>query len=32
VQRYGPEGAALVLDIDRFKHINDTLSWRARFV
>jgi diguanylate cyclase (GGDEF)-like protein len=26
VQRYGSEGAALVLDIDRFKHINDTLG------
>jgi diguanylate cyclase (GGDEF)-like protein/PAS domain S-box-containing protein len=26
VQRYGAEGAALVLDIDRFKHINDTLG------
>jgi diguanylate cyclase (GGDEF)-like protein/PAS domain S-box-containing protein len=26
VQRYGPEGAALVLDVDRFKHINDTLG------
>jgi diguanylate cyclase (GGDEF)-like protein/PAS domain S-box-containing protein len=26
VQRYGREGAALVLDIDRFKHINDTLG------
>jgi diguanylate cyclase (GGDEF)-like protein/PAS domain S-box-containing protein len=26
VQRYGPEGSALVLDIDRFKHINDTLG------
>jgi diguanylate cyclase (GGDEF)-like protein/PAS domain S-box-containing protein len=26
VQRYGPQGAALVLDIDRFKHINDTLG------
>lgn len=26
VERYGAEGAALVLDIDRFKHINDTLG------
>jgi diguanylate cyclase (GGDEF)-like protein/PAS domain S-box-containing protein len=26
VQRYGPQGAAIVLDIDRFKHINDTLG------
>jgi diguanylate cyclase (GGDEF)-like protein/PAS domain S-box-containing protein len=26
IQRYGAEGAALVLDIDRFKHINDTLG------
>lgn len=26
VQRYGAQGAALVLDIDRFKHINDTLG------
>jgi diguanylate cyclase (GGDEF)-like protein len=26
VQRYGAEGAAIVLDIDRFKHINDTLG------
>jgi diguanylate cyclase (GGDEF)-like protein/PAS domain S-box-containing protein len=26
VERYGPEGSALVLDIDRFKHINDTLG------
>ncbi len=26
VTRYGAEGAALVLDIDRFKHINDTLG------
>lgn len=26
IRRYGAEGAALVLDIDRFKHINDTLG------
>ena len=26
VQRYGPRAPLLVLDIDRFKHVNDTLG------